>query len=327
MKRIAVLGAGLAGLSVSWYLLQKGHAVTLFDPGGTGAGASGASTGLLHLYVGKEAKKSWEADRAYEESLALFEIAEEALGAPVCQKSGLLRLAVTPQQKKDFLRLCQEAPNQVHWWEEERVQNFLPKAAYVPAVWDPQAVTVFSKKYLEGLLKACQKKGLLFLSEKISSLEELQFSQDAVIVATGAHTPLFAEMQGLSVMQTKGQALLCRSSHRLPCALLSQGHLTPTPDPFVYQIGSTYERKFIDWKPEAKKAEELIEQAAQFYPPVRDFQVIEMLCGVRLSPKVGYRPFWEQVLPKIWVFTGLGSRGLLYHAWLGKELAEKVSLS
>ena len=36
----------------------------------------------------------------------------------------------------------------------------------------------------------------------------------------------------------------------------------------------------------------------------------------------GYRPVVSQLGPRLWVFGGLGSRGLLYHALLGRELAQ-----
>lgn len=324
MKRIAVVGAGLAGLAVSWYCLQDETAqVTLFDAQGIGAGASGASTGLLHLYVGKEAKLSWKAEAAYQESLCLLQEAEKASSVPVCQRSGLLRLAITEEQKKDFLAATEREETQLAWWKEEQVQAFLPEAAAVCAIWDASALTVFSNIYLQSLFQTCQKQGLLFEQREISSSQELG-SYDAVIFALGANAFSFLETKHLPLMQTKGQALLCRSSHPLPCALLSHGHITPTPDPSLYQVGSTYERVFSSWDPDPEKEKELLEKAARFYPPAAQFQVVQRGCGVRVSPRVGYLPFAEQIGPKQWVFTGLGSRGLLYHAYLGKQLAEKV---
>jgi hypothetical protein len=59
---------------------------------------------------------------------------------------------------------------------------------------------------------------------------------------------------------------------------------------------------------------------ALFYPPARDFKIEEIRWGTRISPKVGYQPIIEKIGPKTWVFTGLGSRGLLYHSMLAKSL-------
>jgi len=35
----------------------------------------------------------------------------------------------------------------------------------------------------------------------------------------------------------------------------------------------------------------------------------------------------EKIDPKTWVFTGLGSRGMLYHAMCGKKIAELIKAS
>lgn len=56
--RCAVLGAGFAGLSVAWHLLQLSPqelhlSVDLYDEIGIGGGASGVAGGLLHPYSPK----------------------------------------------------------------------------------------------------------------------------------------------------------------------------------------------------------------------------------------------------------------------------------
>ncbi len=68
-----ILGAGFAGLAVCWYLLKKGNAeVTLFDRQGPGAGASGASAGLLHPYTGPHARVPWEGLDAFQSAKRLI---------------------------------------------------------------------------------------------------------------------------------------------------------------------------------------------------------------------------------------------------------------
>ena len=101
-------------------------------------------------------------------------------------------------------------------------------------------------------------------------------------------------------------------------SLLSNAHITPTEDPELCLIGSTYEHTE---KPDPKKALELLQKAALFYPPAKDFKIVEIRSGVRLSPRVGYKPIVEKINPKTWVFTGLGSRGLIYHALFAKMIA------
>ena len=119
---------------------------------------------------------------------------------------------------------------------------------------------------------------------------------------------------------TIGQALLCRWPKKLPFALASQGHITPTEDPSLCMIGSTYERG----EPSSQAIEELRKKIERFYPPAMDFEVIEVRLGKRISRPKGYRPVVEQMDRKTWVFTGLGSRGLLYHALFGKKVSLEI---
>jgi glycine/D-amino acid oxidase-like deaminating enzyme len=319
-QKIAVVGGGLAGLSVLWHLVQHPFVqATLFDIGG---GASTVSTGLLHPFPGKEALRSLRSEEGLQATKALLHIAQDALQKPVFEESGILRLAVTETQKKDFHLRSQEDSDAI-WWDKAQVLDLLPLAAPAPGIFVPKGITVYSKRYLEGLWLACQKKGAKLEKQEIHSLSDLT-DYDAIILTAGASTLRFEECKNLPLSLTKGQALICRWPERLPLSLVSQGHLTPTEDPHLCQIGSTYERQFFNSHPDPAKALELLHKASLFYPPAKDFKVEAIRSGIRIAPKIGYQPLTQKIHPNAWVFTGLGSRGLLYHALLGKEIVDEV---
>lgn len=317
---IAIVGAGLAGLGALWHLLQiPDVSATLFDPVGPGGGASGVSTGLLHPFPGKHAYRSWRAEEGMKATFELLAIAQEMLGKPVAERSGIFRPALTEEQRKDFA--AQVAPD-AEWWEE----NPISQATAAPGLFIPQGTTVYSRLYLEGLWKACLQKRAKLVKQSIGKLSELA-SFDAILLATGASTLSFPECAHLPLSVTKGQSLLCRWPERLPFALLSQGHITATEETTLCQIGSTYEHHYTSYDPDPQTALPLLEKVASFYPPARHFPVVEIRAGARISPKGTYKPLALQINPKTWVFTGLGSRGLLYHSLLGKELALSISSS
>lgn len=286
--KIAIVGAGLAGLSVAWHLSAD---VTLFDQGHS---ASRASTGLLHPFPAKWGKRSWRAEEGMQASLALIDEVERFLGRPVADRRGILRIG--PVEKED--------PDLVQRGEG--------------VFFIPRGLAVYSEVYLDTLLRMVQKKGVEYKKQPAQDLDAF----DAVVIAAGAGTPQFGDWP---LKKTKGQALLCRVQEAPPMALLGEGHLSPTEDPSIWQVGSTYERSFNTVGPDEAVALKLIDQVSQFYPPARDFEVLEVRAGIRMSPHHGYRPLCGQVGPKTWVFAGLGSRGLLYHALLGRELAESIS--
>ena len=54
-------------------------------------------------------------------------------------------------------------------------------------------------------------------------------------------------------------------------------------------------------------------------------EVLDCRAGIRVTNPAHYFPILEQINPKTWVMTAFGSRGLLYHAYFGKQMAERFS--
>lgn len=270
--KIAVVGAGYAGLAVTWHLLQKNHEVTVFE---SGEGASHVSTGLLHSSPGRSGKPTWRADEGMKSAQELLEVA----GPDTFFQNGIYRFI---QGEKRYI---------------------------------PEGITVFSRKYLLGLKKAC--KGAKFISHFVQSLEELG-SFDRVVLTVGSESLSFFD---LPLKKTIGQCLICECPEPIPISLLGSGHITPTEEPNICLVGSTYEHTE---KPDPQKALALIDQVSQFYPLAKSFKIREICSATRISPKVGYKPLLQQMDPRTWVFTGLGSRGLIYHALFAKDLGHMV---
>lgn len=270
--KVAVVGAGYAGLATCWHLLQKNHQVTVFDGG---EGASHASTGLLHRCPGKKAIPTAGADEGMQATLELLNIA----GSDTFLANGILRIL-----------------------NGERIRI-------------SDGVTVFSRKYLDGLKRACN--SATFVKEWVESMEELSHF-DQVVLTTGAES---LGWSNLPLKKAIGQCLVCRYEEPLDMSILSNGHITVTNEPGICLVGSTYEHTA---KPDPAKALALIDQVAAFYPKAKDFKILDILSGTRIAPKVGYFPIVEKITPKCWIFTGLGSRGLIYHSLLARTLVEQI---
>lgn len=291
MKKIAVVGAGFAGLAAAYFLLEK-YQVTLFDHQGIGGGASGISSGLLHPYPGEKGRRSWHADEAMAATRQLLEIAQHEINEPVAHFGGILKIGECTSAGPDVEKLC-DGTYLIH-----------------------SGVTVFPKAYLPGLWKACEKKGAQLEIKKIESLKELK-AFDTVLLAAGGGIRAFSECHDLTVNFLKGQVLTCTLEKPLERSISSKIYQAITQDPHKYHRGATYEREFTDELPD-------LETAVRLLKP--DTTVLDCQAGIRVTNPAHYFPILQQIDPKTWIITALGSRGLLYHAYFGQKIRYALDL-
>ncbi|XP_019256031.1 PREDICTED: uncharacterized protein LOC109234473 isoform X2 [Nicotiana attenuata] len=379
--RCAVLGAGFAGLSVVWHLLQQSSEelnlrIDIYDEVGIGGGASGMSGGLLHPYSPK-VKLLWRGEECWKESLKLLNIAEDArsldMGKPetvakegdfIVRRSGIVRPALSVKNMdvmNDNAQNC-IASCRIESIHKDAAQKLVPGLC-VPldlAFHMREAVNVHPQNYLEALYLACRTfveskcssgiscKELYLHKKSVHNLQELAGEYDAVIVCVGARAAFLPEFSGRLPLRT------CRGviAHlQLPDhireeypehspSILSDAWLA-VQGPRTLYLGSTWEWKSRNYsrhvpEEEASKAlEELLPKASAVYPAIKDWTITGACAGLRAMPPLtaeGSLPLLGCVDEfiggprecKYWLFTGLGSRGLFYHAWLGKLIARSV---
>ena len=285
MKKVAIIGAGFAGLAAAWHLSEKFH-VSLFDRKGIGSGASGASTGLLHPYPGEHGRRSWKADEGMQATIQLLDIAEQEMGRPVALRNGIIKIGK-----------CIGAQEDVDPLGDNR---FLIRSG----------ITVFVPLYLEGLWRACQKRDVQFVLEEIKDLKTLD-EFDHVIIAAGSGIRHFKEAESLKINFVKGQALLCACLDSLERSETSSHYTALTENPERCYVGATYEKDFISEHPSLEIALHLL---------VPQLPVLGVRSGVRVTNPAHYFPIVQKLNHRTWVMTALGSRGLLYHAYLAQQL-------
>ncbi|XP_061950868.1 uncharacterized protein LOC133673942 isoform X3 [Populus nigra] len=229
--RYAVLGAGFAGLSVTWHLLKKSPKekemrIDIYDEVGIGGGASGISGGLLHPYSPK-AKLLWRGAECWKESLMLLNVAEAAATLSgvddsddsfIVRRRGILRPAANT---KNLIVLTDNAQNydascRIETIDEDTAQKLVPKI-HVPfnsAFYMPEAVNVHPLRYLQALFLACQnvvnesstsnhgQKELYLHKKSVQNLLELEGEYDAVIICLGAKADMLPELSGRLPLRT-----------------------------------------------------------------------------------------------------------------------------
>lgn len=324
--RIAIVGAGFCGMATAWFLTQNGnHEITIFDPNGIGKGASGVAAGLLHPYAGSQAKKNIRADEGMAATHRLLKISEAALNEPVIVTQGLIRLAISQKQKEDFAKVA-NLYQDVHWLTAEECGQKLGIAGVHPGIFIDSAVVVDCEKYLQGLWKICKDHGVVLEKKAIRSLSELAHF-DKILVTMGAAAKSLPELSAIKVTPIKGQVLEMRWPEGLPplkFPISSQAYVLMQDGGKRCIAGASYERHFESEEPDQASAlEEIMPKLQSYLPEMGAELVIGCRAGVRASaPR--HQPLLQKIDGKSWLLTGMGSKGLLYHALYAEELVKKA---
>ncbi|GMN47174.1 hypothetical protein TIFTF001_016358 [Ficus carica] len=245
---------------------------------------------------------------------------------------------------------------------KEAAQNLVPNLCipFDTAFYMPQAVNIHPQRYLQALYLACEnlvkelstsgtgEKELHLHKKSVNKLLDLEGEYQAVIICLGAKADMLPELAGRIPLRT------CRGvvAHlKLPDdigeeypelgpSILSDAWLAIQGHRSLY-MGSTWEWKSRNSSPnvstsEASKAlEELLPKAYAIYPDLKNWTFAGARAGLRAMPPLtphGSLPLLGCVNDiigendgcKYWLLGGLGARGLLYHGWLGKLMAQAV---
>lgn len=347
--RVAIIGAGFSGLAVCWHLLNAQTPfpldVVVFDPSGIGGGCSGIAAGLLHTYAGLHAKLNWKGPEAFLETLHLLDIASKASNnlSPYQQPEGILRIANNSTLTENYRKCAEKFSHiDVSWWEPNQCQEIYPHFNYpfhpefkFPGLFIKNGLAVDCRTYLNGLWQACLVKGAKFEKSSVLDLNDLRIKEsfDAVVVATGAHLSQYPEMAHIPVIPVKGQIIELAWPNNcpdLPYPINSQTYIIMNPCKSSMGkscfAGSTYELNFKDEFPDVELAENDIRSKIETILPIlKGAKLIDCKAGIRAStpthlPLIGQLPKH----PYYWYITGMGSKGMLYHAFFGKQLANRI---
>ncbi|XP_048323536.2 uncharacterized protein LOC107427083 isoform X2 [Ziziphus jujuba] len=282
----------------------------------------------------------------------------------IVRRRGILRPAVSMKNLTLFNENAQNclASCRIEKVDEDAAQTLVPNLSlpFNTAFYMPEAVNIHPQRYLQALYLACESlvkescysgfggKELYFHKKSVHKLLDLKGEYQAVIICLGAKADTLPELSGKLPLR------MCRGvvAHlQLPDdigeeypdhgpSILSDAWLAIQGRRSLY-MGSTWDWKSRNSSPNVSTAEasealkELLPKAYAIYPDLKKWVFAEARAGLRAMPPLtpyGSLPLLGCVNDmvggnskcKYWFFGGLGSRGLLYHGWLGKLMAQAV---
>ncbi len=328
-----IIGGGLAGSISAFHLAEVGPTL-LLERDKIASGASGALSGLVNPFMARKANPVWEwkgALEAFEQLIETTELRDHY------RETGVLRPAAGLPQKLLFRDTAREHSDVCLWMQPGAVKERWPSVlADSGALYINRGGGVDMEPFVRGIGRAAEARGC----EVREHCPAKEFTRDGdaivvrsaggdfrakkVIICAGSGYRAWPQLRSLPIHPIKGQLIETPVPSDLagdfPC-LSGGGYIIRYEKRLV--LGSTFRHTFSDLEPTNEDTEEIIRKTATLLPVVRVAPVKRKWTGVRITvpgtrlPIVG--PLKDD--SNLWVFTGLGSKGLLMSSLIGSKLA------
>jgi tRNA U-34 5-methylaminomethyl-2-thiouridine biosynthesis protein MnmC len=340
-----ILGAGLAGLSLADALSTYDISSIVIDKNAVGSGASGTPGGLVNPATGRRAKKSWKAEKCYEAIAQNLEKVQAQSETNFYKNNGLLRPALLEKMARKMKEQHQTTSwpdGWCQWKTESEIKEIHPGVKCVNGgLWLPIGLTVDVGQYMNAYAKYLENQGITILTgqkpQEIHQkkqwhieLEDTTIHADHLVYATGHYTGESDYWDWLPINLIKGQVARFKSTEgplSFSHSISSLGYMAHIGADDTFVQGSTYEHDFNHLNPDKEGEQYLRKRMRRTLPQLEEqCEVVEQWAGVRTStpnykPIIGEHPTYQN----LHVFTGLGSKGLLYGKFLAEHFAEHLT--
>ena len=355
---VVVIGAGVVGCSVAYYLAREGVTVILLEREAIGSGASAHATGSLSL-LGAEFSPgtSFQMARAsYSEFQQIVPELESATGMDLLyQRHPSLRLALDDEEAALIKRsmVWQQPHVKMRWIDAREVHSIEPRLSptVVGAVYEDESAQLDSYRLNLALAQGSELKGANIAYREVTGLVKSGpticgvrttsggIHCGAVVVAAGTWSRVFTPWLDfpIPVRPLKGERLLLNyPGEPLPVLISSpkRGHMISRLDGFT-SVGSTggrdYDERELFWgeefdrRPTAAARLELLQRAIDVFPDLERAELVQQLAGSRpLSPDgrpiIGPVPGLKGVL----LATGHTTKGIHLGPITGRIIADYI---
>ena len=323
-----IIGQGICGTFLSYYLLQKGKSLIVIDESNTYS-ASKVASGVINPVTGRRIVNTWMIDELLPFAQNAYDQIGRDLNIEVIKETGVLDFHATPQMKDAFAERIKEDDTYLSETQDE--------------MWNEY----FRFNYGIGQIKPCLlidiqlllNKWRLHLLKKAILREELfdfsQFTVDAhnsfvqykdikarkIIFCDGVAGFDNIYFNKLPYMRTKGEALIAEIEGLPRTNIFKQGISIVSWKEDLFWIGSSYEWNYKDVHPTdmfRRKTEQQLSYWLKLPFKIIDHLASERPANVERRPFVGLHPLYKC----IGILNGMGTKGCSLAPFFANELVQ-----
>ncbi len=347
---VVIVGGGVIGCAIAYYLRKSGVDVAVLDRGEIGAEASSAAAGLL-APLGSLSGPGAFADlllASFNLFPALVPELEDASGIKMeFEQTGALRIVRNAKHIPNLrkrMKAWQPLGLQMHWLtgDEARQREPLLAPDVCAAIYVPEESQIKASHVVKAFSLAAANLGATMYSHReitgiqrnnatvtgVYTSQGERITCNHLILATGAWAARCGEWLhvDLPVSPQRGQILsLHQPTPPLRYIIFGEAaYLTPKSENTVI-VGATKEEAGFEKKLTASGVAWLLNTAIRMVPSFESSPIDRMWAGLRPrtpdnQPILGPAPGWENVM----LAVGHGSVGIMLSAITGKTIAESI---
>jgi len=325
-----IIGQGIAGTWLSYYLLKAGKKVIVIDKEDPSS-PSRISAGIINPVTGRRHVEVWMANEILSFAWnAYSELGNELEIQAIAQKN-IIDFFPTPQMRHSFQQRVEEQNEYLHNFSVEH--HFREYFNYEFGFGEIRPVYI---AYLENILPAWRK----FLAQKNQLMEE-NFEISNLEVKNGsvryndctAEKIIFCDGNGsidnpyfrnLPFAPNKGEVLIIEIQNMPPRKIFKKGIvLAPLAETGFWWVGSSYQWEFDNIAP-TKEFRDNTEAILKTWLK-RQFVIVDHFAAIRPAtlerrPFVGIHPHCAE----IGILNGMGAKGCSLAPYFARELSEQL---
>jgi len=328
-----VVGQGLAGSLLAWFLTWQGRRVLVIDRGDEGS-SSRVAAGLMTPITGRRLVLSWRWDEFLATAESAYRRIETETGARFYDPMSIVRL-LADSTEQEFLqrRLESDSRSRIELaqplvdsdWFRADLGGFAMQGARLNVRTFLAATRRFLEQQGAFLSAEFDPECDVELTPKGVRLARWNVTASYLVFCQGIHgltNPWFANLR---FKPARGEILTVRVPElREPRTITRGVWLTPLGDE-RFRVGATYDWQSLGGQPTLEGRQELVSRLAEFLK--RPVEVQDQAAAVRpilrhQFPEMGQHQRWPQLV----VLNGLGSKGSLQAPWLAEHLAASLFL-
>jgi glycine/D-amino acid oxidase-like deaminating enzyme len=323
-----IIGQGICGTMLSWFLHKEGKTFLIIDDNNENA-SSKIAAGIINPVTGRRYAYTWMIDDVMPFAIQCYEEIGNYLGQNLVHPKSIIDFFPSPQMRNAFIDRLTENDTYLHSYPDQNHFNQYFNYDFGCGEIAP-AYTV----HLQALLSSWRKK-----LQELNAIKEEKFDMPELKIEKGfvsyqnitAQKIIFCDgtdgvknpwFQLLPYAPNKGEALLIECNDFTNEHVFKKGlMLAPLPEENIYWVGSNYQWEFENDQP----SKEFYEHATTVLNGwlKKPYKVLFHKAAIRPAtlerrPFVGFHPQYQN----IGILNGMGTKGTSLAPFFAHQLTQ-----